>query len=71
MSITNSQKGGDLLSGSEIRERILSADLHIWKVADAFGCTDATFSRKLRHDFSKEDSEKILAIIEELRSERA
>ena len=57
------------MSGEEIKEKILEAGLKIWQVAYAFGCTDGNFSRKLRKDFSKEDTEKVLSIIERLTEE--
>lgn len=58
-----------IISGAEIKQRILEAGLKLWQVADAFGCTDGNFSRKLRKDFSDADTEKVLNIIEELKSE--
>lgn len=54
------------MEGYEIKERIEQAGLRLWQVAYAFGCTDSTFSRKLRRDFSEADTQKILSIIEEL-----
>ena len=56
------------ISGAEIKERILEAGLKLWQVADAFGCNDGNFSRKLRKDFSAEDTEKVLSIIEKLKA---
>lgn len=58
------------MSGAEIKERILAAGLRVWQVADAFGCTDGNFSRKLRRDFSDADTEKVLSIIEHLKAEQ-
>lgn len=43
--------------------------LKIWQVAYEFGCTDGNFSRKLRRDFSEADTEKVLSIIEKLKTE--
>lgn len=57
------------MSGKEIRKRILAAGLRIWQVADKFGCTDGNFSRKLRKEFSADDTEKVLNIIKELKAE--
>ena len=56
------------MSGAEIKKRILAAGLKVWKVADAFGVADTTFSRRLRKDFSDEDTQKVLSIIEELKN---
>ena len=58
------------MSGAEVKKRILAAGLKIWQVAYAFGVTDGNFSRKLRRDFSEEDTEKVLSIIEKLKSQQ-
>lgn len=55
------------MSGAEIKKAIIAAGLKIWQVADAFGVADTTFSKYLRKDFSSEDTEKILKIIETLK----
>lgn len=57
------------MSGADIRQCIISAGLRIWQVADKFGCTDGNFSRKLRKEFSADDTEKVLNIIKELKAE--
>lgn len=58
------------MSGAEVKKRIFAAGLKIWQVAYAFGVTDGNFSRKLRKDFSAEDTEKVLSIIERLKAEQ-
>lgn len=58
------------MSGAEIKNKIITAGLKVWQVAYAFGCTDSNFSRKLRRDFSTEDTEKVLSIIEQLKAEQ-
>ena len=55
------------MSGAEIKKAILAAGLRIWQVADEYGVNDSTFSRKLRHNLSPEDTEKVLSIIEKLK----
>ena len=57
------------MSGAEVKKRILAAGLKLWQVAYVFGVTDGNFSRKLRKDFSEEDTEKVLTIIERLKAE--
>ena len=59
----------NILSGTEIKNRILAEGLKIWQVADKFGCSDGNFSRKLRKDFSDSDTEKVLSIINELKAD--
>lgn len=58
------------MSGAEVKKRILAAGLKLWQVAYAFGVTDSNFSRKLRTDFTDEDTEKVLSIIERLKTEQ-
>lgn len=57
------------MSGAEIKEEIQRAGLKLWQVADAYGVTDSYFSRLLRKDFTSEQTEKILSIINELKGE--
>lgn len=54
------------MSGTEIRKKIIESGLKIWQVAEAYGVADTTFSKYLRKDFTKEDTEKLLNIISEL-----
>jgi len=57
------------MSGAEIKKAILEAGLKIWQVAYAYGLTDGNFSRKLRKDFSEEETQKVFNIIEKLKNE--
>lgn len=41
-------------------------NIRLWRVAERLGVRDSNFSRMLRYKLSKEDREKILAIIKEL-----
>lgn len=53
----------------DIREAIVLAGLRYWQVAAAYGCTDGSFSRKLRRELPAEEKEKIFSIIQELSKE--
>lgn len=53
----------------DIREAIAAAKLRYWQVATAYGCTDGTFSRKLRRELPAEEKEKIFEIIREMSQE--
>lgn len=57
------------MKNKEIREAIASAKIRYWQVAEAYGCTDGTFSRKLRRELPREDKEKIFSIIKKLAQE--
>ncbi len=57
------------MKGTEIRKKIIESGLKIWQVAKAYGVADTTFSKYLRGDFSEENAERILNIIDELAKE--
>lgn len=56
------------MTGREIKTLIVSAGLKNYAVAEKYGITETSFSRKLRGDFSEEDTEKVLSIIDELKA---
>lgn len=56
------------MNGQDVKQLILDSGLKIWQVAYAYGITDGNFSRKLRRDFSEADTEKVLSIIDELKT---
>ena len=60
----------NLYNGSEIRRYILDKGILLWKVADKLGMSDGNFSRKLRHNFSDEDYNKIVSAVDELSKEK-
>ena len=55
------------MTGNEIKSRIISAGLKMYEVANKYGISETSFSRKLRKDFSEADTQKVLSIIEELK----
>ena len=59
----------NLYNGSEVRQYILDNGILLWKVADKLGISDGNFSRKLRHNFTEEEHNKILRAVEELSKE--
>lgn len=56
------------MSSLEIKSKIIAAGLHCYQVAEKFGITDTSFSRKLRTGLNDEDTQKVLSIIEELKN---
>ena len=60
----------NLYKGSEVRQYILDNWILLWKVADKLGMSDGNFSRKLRHNFSEEDYNKIVSAVDELSKEK-
>lgn len=53
----------------DIREAIVAAKLRHWQVAAVYGCTDGTFSRKLRRELPDEEKQRIFDIIMKLSKE--
>ena len=57
------------MTGAEVREMILAAGVRLWQVAERLEMTDNSFSRRLRHDFTKEEVDRVQQIIKDLRTE--
>ena len=51
------------MKNQEIREALNKANMKHWELADSLGIADSTLSRKLRHEITGEEKEKILSII--------
>lgn len=49
-----------------IRDAAHNASVRLWMIAEALGIAEATFSRKLRRELPREDTARILNIIERL-----
>ena len=49
-----------------IREIAKSKGILLWQIADRLGITDGNFSRRLRHEMTQEEQERIRVIIDEL-----
>lgn len=55
---------------SEIRSIIKSSGIRFWQIADRLNISEATMTRKMRHELSEEEKTKIMSIINEIRSGR-
>lgn len=53
----------------EVRSAAASAGVKLWQIADALGVNDGNFSRKLRKEFTLEEKERILEIIDRISRE--
>ena len=54
----------------EIRSEAKRAGVRLWEIAERLGMNDGNFSRKLRRELNPEERRKILAIINDLETER-
>jgi hypothetical protein len=52
-----------------IRETARAEGVKLWRIADALGMADGTFSRKLRRELPEAEQRKIMGIIEMLAKE--
>lgn len=55
------------MNNIEIRIAILQAGLKNWQVANKLGIYEESFSRKLRYELSKEEKQRVLQAIKELK----
>ena len=53
----------------EVRSAAARAGVKLWQIADALGVNDGNFSRKLRKEFTPEEKERILEIIDRISKE--
>jgi len=59
------------MANQDIRIAIIQANLKYYEIAHKLGIFEQNFSKKLRYELSKEEKEKLLKIIEELKKERS
>lgn len=56
------------MNNKELREYAAGKKVKLWQVAEKFGVSDVTFSKKLRHELSKEDAERFKVYVDEIAS---
>lgn len=54
----------------EIRTLARERKVHMWEVAQQYGCNDGNFSRKLRKELPESEKKYIVAIIEHIAEAR-
>lgn len=50
----------------KIRKYAQDRKVKLWQIAERLGLQDSNFSRKLRHELSEQETDAIMAIIDEL-----
>lgn len=58
------------MTNQKIRETAKEKGVALWQVADKINISEPTMTRKLRHELSKDETERILSIISELAEEK-
>ena len=57
------------MCNQDIRQTATKSSVRLWRIADALGITDSSFSRRLRKELPQEEKEKIFSIIQKLSQE--
>ena len=57
-------------ANSEIRQLAKERKVHMWEVAQQYGCNDGNFSRKLRKELPESEKKYICAIINHIADTR-
>lgn len=57
------------MCNQDIRQAATESSVRLWRIADALGITDSSFSRKLRKELPQVEKEKIFSIIQKLSRE--
>ena len=57
------------MQNQDIRRASAGAGVKLWRIAEAMGMADSSLSRKLRHELSPEEKERVYAVIRRLSEE--
>lgn len=58
------------MKNRKIRDYASGQGVKLWQIANALGITDSTFSKKLRFEFTDDETAHVLKIIDSLAKER-
>lgn len=59
------------MANQDIRELLKSNRIYLWEVAQLYGCTESTLSKKLRIELPQEEKDKIIAIIDIIKKDNS
>ena len=54
------------MKNQEIRSYLKNKGFFLWQLADKLGISEASMTRKMRKELSKEEKEKLIKIINEM-----
>jgi hypothetical protein len=57
------------MKNEKLRLYAASKNVKLWQVGERFGLSDVAFSKKLRHELSKEDADKFRGFVDEIASD--
>lgn len=58
------------MTNQRIRNYAKEKNVHLWEIADRMNIQDCNFSRKLRKEFSEEETSKTIKIIDVIAKEK-
>ncbi|MBR2086929.1 MAG: hypothetical protein IJ906_07320 [Oscillospiraceae bacterium] len=58
------------MANTEIKLKAAGAGVRLWEIAEKLGINDGNFSRKLRHELPDDMKQRVLSIIDEIRSKK-
>jgi hypothetical protein len=53
-----------------IRECAEKNGVKLWEIAEQFGVTDTTFSKKMRHEFTPEENKRAMQAIKQIAAKK-
>lgn len=57
-------------ANEEIRQYARSKKVYLWEVAEKYPISEPQFIRWMRHEFSEQEKQRILSLIDEIANER-
>lgn len=58
------------MTNEKIRKAAAARGVHLWEIGEKFGLSDASFSRTLRHELTKEQTKQALKYVDEIANSR-
>ena len=58
------------MTNEVIRRKAAAEKVHLWEVARRMGMADTTFSKRMREQFSDEETVKVLRMIDQIAEEK-
>ena len=57
------------MANEKIKQAAAEKSVKLWQIAERYGMNDSNFSRKLRHELSEEEQQRIIEIINQIAAE--
>ena len=60
-----------MLKNGEIRNHAAQKKVRFWRVAERLGIADCTLAKRMRHELSEQEKQRVLSIIDKIAAEDA